>query len=139
MKDSYLELVFNVTHRAGARARYSDGDCIRLVNLSPTAFLKKYRLTSSSSKETEEIDNAHVICLMHKLLSMSRDIDNLSIGFHGTNAVRERELTDNKTTKGNYHVRSYQKDVCGFAGHHNKCTFSLGYKLTLQKVVIIMY
>ena len=139
MKDSYFELVFNVTHRAGAHARYSDGVYIRLVNLGPIAFLKIYRLTSSSSKETEEIDNAHVICLMHKLISISGDVDNLSIGFHATNAVRERELTDNKTTKRNYHVRSYQKDVCGFAEHHNKCTFSLSYKSTLQKMVIIMY
>ena len=29
--------------------------------------------------------------------------------------ARERELTDNKTTKGNYHVRIYLKDVFGFA------------------------
>ena len=32
LKDSYLELDFNVSHRAGAHARYADGDHIRLVN-----------------------------------------------------------------------------------------------------------
>ena len=35
MKDSYLELDFNVTHRAGAHARYADGDHIKLVKLGP--------------------------------------------------------------------------------------------------------
>ena len=62
-------------------------------------------MTSSSGKEIEEIDNAQVLCLMHKLISSSGDIDDLSIGFHQCNEVQERELTNNKTTKGNYHVR----------------------------------
>ena len=51
LKDSYLELVFNVTHRAGAHARYVDGDHIRLVHLGPIALFNKYRLASSSGKE----------------------------------------------------------------------------------------
>ena len=96
MKDSYLELDFSVTLRAGAHNRYVDNDQIRLVNLGPIALFIKNRLTSSSGKEIEEIDNAHVICLMHKLISSSRDCDDLSIGFHRSNAVRERELTNNK-------------------------------------------
>ena len=50
LRDSYLELVFNVTYRAGAHARYADGDQIRLVNLGPLALFNKYRLTSSSDK-----------------------------------------------------------------------------------------
>ena len=90
LKHSYLELDFNVTCRAGAHARYADGDHIRLVNSGPTALFIKYRLTSSSGKESEEIVNAHVICLMHKLISSSRDSDDLSIGFHRSNEARER-------------------------------------------------
>ena len=93
----------------------------------------KYRLASSSGKEIVELDDDHVICLMHKLISSSRDSDELSIGSHRSNAVRERELTNNKTTKGNYHVRIYLKDILGFAEHHNFCTYGLGYKLTLQR------
>ena len=61
-KVSYLELDFNVTHRAGAHTQYADGDHIPLVNFGPIAFFTKYRLTSSSGKEKEEIDIAHVIC-----------------------------------------------------------------------------
>ena len=48
LKDSYLELDFNVTYEAGAHARYADGEHIRLVNLGPIALFKNYRLTSSS-------------------------------------------------------------------------------------------
>ena len=78
LKDSYLDLDFSVTHRAGAHDRYFDNDHIRLVNLGPIALFNKYTLARSSGKEIEEIDNAHVIFLMHKLISSSRDGDNLS-------------------------------------------------------------
>ena len=98
-KDSYLEFDFFVTHRAGAHNRYVDGDNIRLINLRPIALFKKYRLTYSCGKAIQEIDNAHVICLMHKLISSSRDSDDLSIGFPRSNGVRARELTNIKTTK----------------------------------------
>ena len=119
MKDSYLELDFNVTHRAGAHAQYVDDNHIRLVNLGPIALFNKYRLTSSSGREIEEIDNAHVICLMHKLISSSRDSDDLSIGFHRSNGVRERELNNNKTTEGNYHVRNSDNHVISHPAQAN--------------------
>ena len=73
LKDSYFELDFNVTHRAGAHVQHADDDHIRLLNLGTIALVIKYRLTRSSGEEIEEIDNAHVICLMHKLISSSRD------------------------------------------------------------------
>ena len=73
MKGSYIELDFNVTHRAGANGRYADGDYVGSVDLGSIALFVKYRLTSSSGKEIEEIDNANVICLMYKLISNSRE------------------------------------------------------------------
>ena len=39
MKDSYLELDFSVTHRAGAHAWYADGDHIKLVNFKSYNFI----------------------------------------------------------------------------------------------------
>ena len=54
---------------------------------------------------------------MHILKSSSRDSDSLSIGFHRNIEVRERELTNNKITKGNYHVRIYLSDIFDFAEH----------------------
>ena len=47
----------------------------------------------------EEIDNAHVFCLMYKLISSSRDSDDLSIVFLRSNDARERELTIKKQLK----------------------------------------
>ena len=133
LKGSYLELDFNVTHRAGAHARYAFGDHIRLVNLGPVALFNKYRLTSLSGKEIEEFDNVHVFCLMHKLILSSRDSDDLSIGFHRSKAVRERELIINKQSKGSYQVRIYLKNAIGFAEQHDNCTYGLGYELLLQR------
>ena len=133
MRDSYLELDFSVTHRAGGHARYADGDPIRLINLGPMALFDKFRLTSSAVQKIEEIDKAHVICLMYKLISSSRDSDDLSIVFHRSNGVHERELTIIKTTKGNYRVRIYLKDVFSFAEHQDNCNYGLGCKLTLQR------
>ena len=106
---------------------------VRIVHLGPIALFIKNTLTSSNGKEIEELDNAHVICLIHKLLSSSRDNDDLSFGLHRSNAVRDEDLTDNKTTKGNYHVRIYLNYISGFAEHHNKCSYGLCYKLTLQR------
>ena len=41
LRDSYLELDFNVTHRVGAHARYVDNDHIRLLNLGAMALFNK--------------------------------------------------------------------------------------------------
>ena len=75
--------------------------------------------------EKDELDNALVICFMHKLISSSRDSVELSIGFQRSNAVRERELTNNRSTKGNYHNRFYLKDVFGFAERQVNCSYGL--------------
>ena len=130
--NSYLELDFDVLH-AGTNNRYVDGKNIRLVNLGPIALFSNYKLTTSSSKHLENIDNAHIVSLMYKLLTSSKGSDDLSIGFDRDRNRRQRELTINKTQKGKYHIRIYLKDVFGFAEYQNKGTFGLGYKLTLTR------
>ena len=65
--------------------------------------------------------------------SSSRDSDDLSTGFHRSNGVRERKLTNNKQTKENYHVRIFFKDIFGFQEHQGDCTYGLGYKITLER------
>ena len=57
----------------------------------------------------------------------------MSIGFDRDRNRRQRELTNNKTQKGKYHIRIYLKDVFGFAEYQNKGTYGLGYKLTLTR------
>ena len=130
--NSYLELRFDVLH-AATNNRYVDGNNIRLVNLGPIALFSNYKLTTSSGKHLENIDHAHIVSLMYKLLTSSKGSDDLSIGFDRDRNRRQRELTNNKTQKGKYHVRIYLKDVFDFAEYQNKGTYGLGYKLTLTR------
>ena len=130
--NSYLELNFDVLH-AATNNRYADGNDIRLVSLGPIGLFSNYKLTTSSGKHLENIDHAHIVSLMYKLLSSSKGSDDLSIGFDRDRGRRKRELTNNKTQKGKYHVRIYLKDVLGFAEYQEKGTYGLGYKLTLTR------
>ena len=130
--NSYLEIDFDVLH-AGTNNRFVDGNNIRLVNLGPKALFSNYRLTTSSGKHLENIDHAHIVSLMYKLLTSSKGSDYLSIGFDRDRNRRQRELTNNKTQKGKYHIRIYLKDVFGFAEYQDKGTYGLGYKLTLTR------
>ena len=124
--NSYLEIDFDVLH-ATTNNRYVDGNDIRLVNLGPIALFSIYMLTNSSGKHLENIDHAHILCLMYKLISSSKGSDDLSISFDRDRGKRQRELATHKSQIGNYHVRIYLKDVFGFAEYQEKCTYGLGY------------
>ena len=130
--NSYLELKFDVLNTATYN-RYVDANDIRLVNLGPIALFSNYNLTTSSGKHLEEISHAHIVSLMYKLLTSSKDGDDLSIGFDRNRGRRKNELTNNKNIKGKYHNRIYLKDIFGFAEHQEKGTYGLGYKLTLTR------
>ena len=130
--NSYLELNFDVLH-AATNNRYADGNDIRLVNLGPIALFSNYKLTTSSGKRLKNIDHAHIVSLMYKLLTSSKGSDDLSIGLDRDRNRRQRELTNHKTQKGKYHVSIYLKDVFGFAEYQDKGTYGLGYKLTLTR------
>ena len=122
MLNSYIELNFDVLHAADDD-RYANADKIRLVNLGPIALFSNYKLTTSSGKHLEEISHAHIVSLMYKLLTSSKDSDDLSIGFDRNRGTRKNELTNNKTIKGKYHIRIYLKDIFGFAEHQEHKTF----------------
>ena len=131
--NSYLELNFDVLHAAAPNNRYADGNDIRLVNLGPIALFSNYKLTTSSGKHLENIDHAHIVSLMYKLLSSSKGSDDLSVGFDRDRGRRRNELTNNKNIKGKYHIRIYLKDVFAFAEYQEKGTYGLGYKLTMTR------
>ena len=131
--NSYLELNLDVLHAAAPNNRYADGNDIRLVNLGPIGLFSNYKLTTSSGKHLENIDHAHIVSLMYKLLTSSKGSDDLSIGFDRDRTRRRNELTNNKNIKGKYHIRIYLKDVFGFAEYQEKGTYGLGYKLTLTR------
>ena len=104
-----------------------------MVNLGPIALFSNFKLTTSSGKHLEDIGHAHLVSLMYKLITSSKNSDDLSIGFDRSRARRQDEMTDNKRVKGKYHLRIMLKDVFGFAEHQEKATYGLGYKLTLTR------
>ena len=57
----------------------------------------------------------------------------MSIGFDCDRNRRKRELTNNKHITGKYHVTMMLKVIFGFPEHQEKCTYGLGYKLTLTR------
>ena len=128
----YIEINFDVS-KATTSNRYADTDDIRLINLGPISLFSNYKLTTSSGKHLENIDHAHIISLLYKLLSSSRDSDDSSIGFNRSRDKRKQELLDNKTQKGKFHLRIYLKDVFGFAEYQEVGTFGLSYRLTLTR------
>ena len=130
--NSYLELNFDVLHAATIN-RFVDGNDIRLVYLGSVGLFSNYKLKTSSGKHLENIDHYHIVSLMYKLLTSSKGSDDLSICFDRDRNRRQRELTNNKTQKGKFHVRIYLKDVFGFSEYQQKATYGLGYKLTMTR------
>ena len=101
-----IDLNFDEFHADNPDNRYTDNDKIRLVNLAPIALFSNYKLVSSNGKHIEEINNAHIACLMYKLISSAKDSDDLSIGFDRDRDRRQRELTDNIILKEKNQVRN---------------------------------
>ena len=98
--NSYLELDFDVL-RADNSNRYIDKNDIRLVNLGPIALFSNYKLTTHSVKHLENIDHAHTVSLIYKLITSSRGSDDLSIGFDRDRTRKRNELTNKKILKVN--------------------------------------
>ena len=132
MLNSYLDLNFEVIKKADD-CRLGNGNDIRLVNLGSIALFSNFKLQLSSGKHLEDISHAHLVSLMYKLITSSKNIDDLSIGFDRSRARRQDEMTDNKRVKGKFHVRIMLNDIFGFAEHQEKITYGLGYKLTLTR------
>ena len=104
MLNSCFGLNFDVIHAASGN-RYADGDNIRLINLGRIALFSNYTSTTGSGKHLEEISNAHIVSLLYKLLTSSKDSDDLTLGFDRSRDRKRRELTNNKNIKGKYHLR----------------------------------
>ena len=132
LKRSLLRLNADALH-AATNNRYLDGGDIRLVNEGPIALFSNYQLQSSSGEHIEEINHAHIVCLLYNLITSARSTYGLSIGFDRDREMKKREITNNKYIKGIYHVTIMLKDNFGFAEHQEKGTYGLDYKLTLTR------
>ena len=130
--NGYLDLSFEVVKK-NDNSRYGSGNDIRLINLGPIALFSTFKLAKSSGKHLEDISHAHLVSLMYKLITSSKDSNDLSIGFDNSRNRRRDELALNKNIKGKYHLKIMLKDVFGFAEHQEKATYGLGYNLTLTR------
>ena len=81
---------------AATNKRYVDDNDESLVNLGPVALFIIYKLATSSTKHIEEVNHAHIVYLMYKLLTSSRESDDLSIGFDRSRDRRKQQLNNNK-------------------------------------------
>ena len=104
-----------------------------MVNLGTVALFSNFKLTTSSGKHLEDINHSHIVSLVYKLITSSKDSDDLSIGFDRSRTKRRDELALNKNIKGKYHLKILLKDIFGFAEHQEKATYGLVYKLTLTR------
>ena len=130
--NSYLDLSFEVIKRVD-NSRYANDNDIRLVNLAPVALFSNLRLATSSGKHLEGISHAHLVSLLYKLITSSKDSNDSSIGFDNSRNRRRDELVLNKNIKGKYHLKIMLEDVFGFSQHQKKATYGLGYKLTMTR------
>ena len=131
LQNSYISLEFEVLKNDDTR--YADGDQISLVNFGPVALFSEAKLTTSSCKHLEKVDNLHPISLMYKLLTSNQQTSQLMYGFEESQATRRQELTNNKTEKGTFFVRIKLTDIFGFDFDQEKITYGLGYTLTLKR------
>ena len=79
--------------------RFNDGDEISLVNFGPIALFSEAKLTTSSGKHLEKVDNLHPICLVYKLPISTQQTSQLMYGFEESTTIRRQELTNNKTER----------------------------------------
>ena len=99
LQNSYLSLEFEVLKNDNTR--YTNGDEISLVNFGPISLFSEAKLTTSSGKHLEKVDNLHQISLMLKLLTSTSQTSQLMYGFEESTTIRRQELTNNKNEKGN--------------------------------------
>ena len=76
-----------------------------------------FKLTTSIGKHLEDISHSHIVSLMYKLLTSSKNSDDQSIGFDRSRNRKKDEPAQNKNVKDKYHVRIMLKDVFGSAEH----------------------
>ena len=85
--NSHLDLNFEVVKRADDSI-YGNGSDIKLVDLGSIALFYNFKLMKSSGKHLEDISHAHLVSLMHKLITSTKASDELSIGFDRSSARR---------------------------------------------------
>ena len=68
--------------------RFVDG----IVSIVDKVLVYERISLTQHKKEQKKFDNAYVFSLMHKLISRSKDSDELSLDFHRDNTTREKHF-----------------------------------------------
>ena len=101
--------------------------------MGPIVLFSNFKLTTSSQKHLEDINDVHIVSLLYKLITSSKKSDDLSIGFDRNRNRRRDELTSNRNIKGKYQNRTMLKDIFGFVECQEKAAQGLGFKLTITR------
>ena len=107
LQHSFISVEFEVLKNDDTRD--VDNDQVSLVNFGPVALFSEAKLTTSSGKHLEKVDNLHPISLMYKLLTSTYQTSQLLYGFEESTAIRRQELTNNKTEKGTFFCENKTK------------------------------
>ena len=78
---------------------YVDGIDIRLVIFEPNALFSNSKLSTSSGKHLEDISHGHIVSLMYKLITGTRETDDLSVGSDRDLEKSKQELTNKQKHK----------------------------------------
>ena len=130
LQNSFISLEFEVLKNNNTR--YTNDNEISLVNFELISLFSEAKVTTSSGKHLEKVDNLHLISLMYKRLTSTSQTSQLLYGFEESTTIRRQELTNNNNEKGTFFVRIKLKDLCGFADQE-KITYGLGYTLTPKR------
>ena len=130
LQNSYISLDSEVLKQDDTR--YADGDQIKLFNFGPVALFSEAKLTTSSGKHLEKVDNLHAVSFLNRFLNSGLQTSELMYGLEEAQATRRQELTNNKTEKGTFFVNNKLIDLFGFADQE-KVTYGLGSTLSLKR------
>ena len=100
LQNSYISLEFEVLKNDITSK--TNGDEISLVTFGPVALFSEAKLTTSSVKHLEKVDNLHPNSLMYKILTSTQQTSQLMYGFEESSTIRRQELTNNRTEKGTF-------------------------------------
>ena len=124
MLNSYLDLSFEIIRKAD-NSRYGDNNVMGPFNFAPIALFSSFILTTSSEKQLEDISQGHIVSLLYKLKTSSKDSNDLSIEIDPRRNRKREELAQIKNMKSSYCLRMMLKDVFRFAECREKPTTAL--------------
>ena len=88
---SYIDLNFEVI-KSAENSRFADGNDISLIILGPFSLFSNFKLTTYSGKHLEGTSHAHLVSLMYKLITSSKDSDDFFIGIDRSRSRGRDEL-----------------------------------------------